>query len=70
MIILYLLLQRHYGVQEWTDGFDFMNQLAAQMGRLLKGGEPDVNSIAKIMINDWQRVSYSHCLKEIKILDC
>jgi nuclear GTP-binding protein len=48
--------QRHYGVKEWTDSTDFMGQLAAQMGRLLKGGEPDVNSIAKIMINDWQRV--------------
>jgi ribosome biogenesis GTPase A len=49
-------LQRHYGLQEWTDEEDFMSRLAAQMGRLLKGGEPDVNSIAKLMINDWQRV--------------
>merc|ERR1712203_28785 len=24
-------------------------------GKLLKGGEPDVNTIAKMILNDWQR---------------
>jgi len=32
-----------------------LNMVAAKMGKLLKGGEPDIKHIAVIMINDWQR---------------
>jgi nuclear GTP-binding protein len=49
-------VQRHYGLKEWTDDVDFMTQLARQKGKLLKGGEPDLDTIAKSMIYDWQRV--------------
>ena len=44
-----------YGVQEWTDAEDFMTQLAKMGGRLLKGGEPDLNTVGKMILHDWQR---------------
>merc|ERR1711974_230182 len=36
-------------------GIDFLEQMAKKAGRLLKGGEPDVNAVAKMVLNDWQR---------------
>ena len=44
-----------YGVKDWTDAEDFMTQLAKMGGRLLKGGEPDLNTVAKMILHDWQR---------------
>ncbi|KAG8219342.1 NGP1NT-domain-containing protein [Butyriboletus roseoflavus] len=41
-----------------TQGWDpeqFMNVLAKTKGRLLKGGEPDVDGVAKIILSDWVR---------------
>merc|ERR1712080_127970 len=29
--------------------------MAKNCGRLLKGGEPDIASVAKMVLNDWQR---------------
>ncbi|KAG2022620.1 GTP-binding protein, variant 2 [Coprinopsis cinerea AmutBmut pab1-1] len=34
---------------------DFLEKLARMKGRLLKGGEPDRNSVAKIILQDWVR---------------
>jgi len=48
-------LQGLYGVREWEDAEDFMTQMAQQSGRLLKGGEPDLNTIAKMLLHDWQK---------------
>jgi len=48
-------LQGLYGVKEWEDAEDFMTQMANQSGRLLKGGEPDLNTIAKMLLHDWQK---------------
>ncbi|XP_049294746.1 nucleolar GTP-binding protein 2 [Anopheles funestus] len=44
-----------YGVSEWTDHIDFLEQIARKMGKLLKKGEPDVTTVAKMILNDWQR---------------
>ena len=58
-----LYLSRTYGVplpdsgdpsRGW-EAEDFMNTLARMKGRLLKGGEPDVDGVAKILLNDWVR---------------
>eukprot|EP00943_MAST-04B_sp_MAST-4B-sp1_P001748 g1748.t1 len=46
---------RTYGIHGWTDSEDFLNQIAIKTGRLLKGGEADINAVAKQVINDWQR---------------
>lgn len=37
------------------DADDLMDALARMKGRLLKGGQPDVNAVAKIMLSDWVR---------------
>lgn len=42
-----------YELEKWEDSEDFMTQLAQRQGRLLKGGEPDLNTIAKILLHDW-----------------
>lgn len=44
-----------YGVQEWTDELQFLTKLAIFKGKLQKGGEADMNSVARNVINDWQR---------------
>ena len=58
-----LYLSRTYGVplpdkNDASVGWDpemFLDQLARMKGRLLKGGEPDVNTVAKIVLSDWVR---------------
>ncbi|KFB40422.1 AGAP011309-PA-like protein [Anopheles sinensis] len=44
-----------YGVTEWTDHIDFLEQIARKTGKLLKKGEPDVPTVSKMILNDWQR---------------
>lgn len=44
-----------YGIMEWVDYEDFINQVAVRTGKLLKGGEPDINNVSKSIIMDWQR---------------
>ena len=48
-------VERTYGLKEWTDVDSFLEQLAKKQGKLLKGGEPDVDSVAKIVLNDFLR---------------
>lgn len=40
--------------QGWVPD-EFLEKLAKMKGRLLKGGEPDRNSVAKILLSDWVR---------------
>ncbi len=39
----------------WQDAEDFLTKLAQASGKLLKGGEPDLNTAAKMVLYDWQR---------------
>ncbi|KAJ5928591.1 Nucleolar GTP-binding protein 2 [Penicillium verhagenii] len=48
-------LERTYGIKEPTDAIDFLSRLARKGGRLLKGGEPDLDGVAKMVINDFLR---------------
>ena len=48
-------IQKHYLLENWSGHIDFLEKLARRNGKLLKGGEPDVNNVAVQMINDWQR---------------
>ena len=49
-------LARTYRVSSnWNDHDDFLERVAQKYGKLLKGGEPDVNTIAKMVLNHWQR---------------
>ncbi|GFR50420.1 hypothetical protein Agub_g12637 [Astrephomene gubernaculifera] len=48
-------LKRAYKIKEWKDTEDFLAQLARLSGKLLKGGEPDLNTAARMVLYDWQR---------------
>jgi nuclear GTP-binding protein len=48
-------LRRAYKVASWTSPTHFLEQVARNQGKLLKGGEPDLNSVAKSILFDWQR---------------
>ena len=44
-----------FGVNTWTDADDFIEQVAEKTGKLLAGGNPDINNVCKSIIMDWQR---------------
>ncbi|KNA23503.1 hypothetical protein SOVF_024280 [Spinacia oleracea] len=48
-------LQRAYKIKDWEDDHDFLFQLCKLSGKLLKGGEPDLMTAAKMVLYDWQR---------------
>lgn len=48
-------IRKHYKLTEWEDPIDFLEQLARRMGKLAKGGHPDINTTARMVLNDWQR---------------
>lgn len=48
-------LVRAYNISKWDDHEDFLAQYARKTGKLLKKGEPDINTAAKMILYDWQR---------------
>nr|XP_057909135.1 nucleolar GTP-binding protein 2 [Doryrhamphus excisus] len=48
-------IQKTYRVPTWTSTEDFLEKLAFRSGKLLKGGEPDLPTVSKMVLNDWQR---------------
>lgn len=44
-----------YELADYKDHYDFLEQLARKGGRLLKGGEPDLDGVAKMVLNDFLR---------------
>ncbi|KAK6785471.1 hypothetical protein RDI58_018926 [Solanum bulbocastanum] len=48
-------LKRAYKIKNWVDEYDFLQQLCKSTGKLLKGGEPDYKTAAKMVLHDWQR---------------
>lgn len=44
-----------YGIEDWKRPDDLLEQLARKTGKLLKRGEPDVNTVGRMMLNDFQR---------------
>jgi len=48
-------LQKIYNIGEWEDDEDFLTLIAKKSGKLLKGGEPDLQTVAKMVILDWQK---------------
>ncbi|XP_072836398.2 nucleolar GTP-binding protein 2 [Pogona vitticeps] len=48
-------ISKTYKIDSWQDAEDFLEKLAFQTGKLLKGGEPDVRTVSKMVLNDWQR---------------
>ncbi|KAI9184031.1 GTPase required for pre-60S ribosomal subunit nuclear export and maturation [Blastocladiella emersonii ATCC 22665] len=48
-------LRKTYDLVSWKSHLDFLEQIAKKAGRLLKGGEPDVSTAAKMVLTDWLR---------------
>jgi len=48
-------IQRTYDIKGYSDAVEFLEILARKGGRLLKGGEPDLDACAKMVINDFLR---------------
>ncbi|KAI3870404.1 hypothetical protein MKX03_008412, partial [Papaver bracteatum] len=48
-------LQRAYKIKNWVDQEDFHIQLCRMSGKLLKGGDPDMACVAKMVLHDCNR---------------
>lgn len=48
-------VERTYEIQGWADTMGFLEMLARKGGRLLKGGEADLDGVAKMVLNDFCR---------------
>lgn len=48
-------LKKTYRINDWTSSTDFLEQMAKRSGKLLKGGDPDIRTVAKMILNDFQR---------------
>ena len=48
-------IERTYDLRGYENHIDFLEQLARKGGRLLRGGEADVDGVAKMVINDFLR---------------
>jgi ribosome biogenesis GTPase A len=48
-----LQLMVHYGLPEFANINEFLALLAKRRGMLRKGGVPDINKAAKIVLQDW-----------------
>jgi nuclear GTP-binding protein len=43
----------HYGLSEFSNVNEFLSLLAKRRGMLRKGGLPDVNKAARLVLQDW-----------------
>jgi nuclear GTP-binding protein len=48
-------IERTYQIKGYKDHIEFLEKLARKGGRLLHGGEPDVDGVAKMVLNDFLR---------------
>ncbi|XP_039367837.1 nucleolar GTP-binding protein 2 [Mauremys reevesii] len=48
-------ISKTYKIDTWKNAEDFLEKLAFRTGKLLKGGEPDMQTVSKMVLNDWQR---------------
>jgi len=48
-------IQRTYDISAYADATEFLETLARKGGRLLRGGEADLDGVAKMVLNDFLR---------------
>ncbi|QUC23676.1 uncharacterized protein UV8b_07917 [Ustilaginoidea virens] len=48
-------MEKTYDVKGWENSTQLLELLARKSGRLLKGGEPDLDGVAKMVLNDFMR---------------
>ena len=44
-----------YGINTFSDADDFLTQLAQKRGKLHKGGEADIEAMARMVLDDWNK---------------
>jgi nuclear GTP-binding protein len=49
-----------YAIDDYSTTDDFLEKLARKSGKLLKGAEPDLQTVAKMVLNDYQRGKLPH----------
>ena len=59
-------IERTYDIRNYGNSTEFLEALARNSGRLLKGGEADVDGVAKMVLNDFIRGKVS--LSDIRVL--
>lgn len=53
-------LERTYLMKGWNNHVEFLEMIARKSGKLLKGGEPDLDGVAKTVLNDFVRGKIPH----------
>ncbi|POR32845.1 Nucleolar GTP-binding protein 2 [Tolypocladium paradoxum] len=48
-------MEKTYDLKGWNNATELLELLARKSGRLLRGGEPDLDGVAKMMLNDFMR---------------
>ncbi|KYK56057.1 GTP-binding protein [Drechmeria coniospora] len=48
-------MEKTYDLRGWETSTELLDLLARKSGRLLRGGEPDLDGVAKMMLNDFMR---------------
>jgi nuclear GTP-binding protein len=48
-------IERTYELKDWTTADEFLELMARKTGKLLKGGEADMDAVAKMVLNDFLR---------------
>ncbi|GAB0135387.1 GTPase required for pre-60S ribosomal subunit nuclear export and maturation [Epichloe bromicola] len=48
-------MEKTYDLRGWTGATELLELLARKGGRLLRGGEPDLDGVAKMVLNDFMR---------------
>lgn len=48
-------MEKTYDLRGWTSATELLELLARKGGRLLRGGEPDLDGVAKMVLNDFMR---------------
>ncbi|CAF1666523.1 unnamed protein product, partial [Didymodactylos carnosus] len=52
-----------YRIADFANDEDFLEKLARKSGKLLRGGEPDIQTVSKMVLNDFQRGRLPHFVK-------
>lgn len=50
-----LQMMLHYNLADYKDVNEFLSLLATRLGKLKKGGLPDVDKAARAVLQDWTR---------------
>ena len=53
-------IMKTYSIDAYSSTDDFLEKLARKYGKLLKGAEPDMQTVAKMVLNDFQRGKLPH----------